>query len=246
MPRKPKNITGQRFGKLTVIQFEKMVSYGGQSQSTWLCKCDCGASITLPLERLRRGTVTECTECATGMIGLRVGQLEVLKPLQTKRYAGQRCSYWLCMCHGCGRLGEYPKVLLTHPDKKVTCCSVCRKGPCQYCGSEILSNKRSTTNFCSAFCKQQHKNLTQAVRVAERTKENKNYWKEQYRLILERRNEDAELDEHYKAISNENAKKYYHRNREKRLAYWRESQRQKALASLLGIGQQLMELKDEQ
>lgn len=38
------DLTGQKFEKLTVIKkVENYVSPKGQTQSQWLCKCDCGS-----------------------------------------------------------------------------------------------------------------------------------------------------------------------------------------------------------
>jgi hypothetical protein len=43
------DITGQRFGRLTVIKF---VGMGNYHMSLWLCKCDCGKEIIKPKNNL--------------------------------------------------------------------------------------------------------------------------------------------------------------------------------------------------
>lgn len=65
-----RDLTGQRFGKLTVLERtnEKQDRY-----YLWRCRCDCGGEILVNTKRLRRGTVTNCgcvpkTTARRGMI----------------------------------------------------------------------------------------------------------------------------------------------------------------------------------
>ena len=60
MPRgKPiKDITGQRFGRLTVLsRGEKRGKYTG---AFWICKCDCGTIVNVSGNSLRRGETKSC------------------------------------------------------------------------------------------------------------------------------------------------------------------------------------------
>lgn len=42
------DLTGQRFGRLVVVErAENYTSPNGQQQTQWLCKCDCGNSIII-------------------------------------------------------------------------------------------------------------------------------------------------------------------------------------------------------
>lgn len=67
-----KDLTGQRFGRLTVIRKEGRVTYGGRLQAAWRVRCDCGREEVYPQNRLphtpslarQRGTVTACTQCS--------------------------------------------------------------------------------------------------------------------------------------------------------------------------------------
>lgn len=57
MPRRMGDLTGQRFGKLTVL------SYAGQTngyQKVWLCKCDCGVVKEVRQQHLVSGHTTTC------------------------------------------------------------------------------------------------------------------------------------------------------------------------------------------
>lgn len=51
--RKHEDITGQRFGKLVVIRYEK-------NKKSWLCKCDCGNERYISISALKKGERTSC------------------------------------------------------------------------------------------------------------------------------------------------------------------------------------------
>lgn len=59
---KPKliDLTGQRFGRLTVI--EKTVPYksNGTHATRWLCQCDCGRKTAVTGGNLKRGYTKSC------------------------------------------------------------------------------------------------------------------------------------------------------------------------------------------
>lgn len=104
--RRPEDLTGRRFGMLTVIEKreERQDRY-----CMWLCRCDCGGEILVSSKRLKRGTVTDCgcipkKDARNGTIredltGRTYGRLTAVLPVKS---AGGR-SLWLCRCT-CGRL----------------------------------------------------------------------------------------------------------------------------------------------
>lgn len=47
----PLDLTGRRFGRLTVLSRGDRIKWG-KWQSSWLCRCDCGAIIAVPQNRL--------------------------------------------------------------------------------------------------------------------------------------------------------------------------------------------------
>ena len=47
------DLTGQRFGRLTVI--EKTNSKPGNTNAVWLCRCDCGREVAVRGISLRKG-----------------------------------------------------------------------------------------------------------------------------------------------------------------------------------------------
>lgn len=99
------DLTGRRFGSLTVIE-----KTGEQEDRywTWRCKCDCGKEIIVNTKRLTRGTIFHCgcgkkSMASLGPVpedltGKRYGKLTVLR-LEKQRENDR--SSWLCQCD-CG------------------------------------------------------------------------------------------------------------------------------------------------
>jgi len=55
--RKPIDISGQRFGRLLVVEDS---GERHNTEAVWACVCDCGCSAKVPGSRLRRGHTTSC------------------------------------------------------------------------------------------------------------------------------------------------------------------------------------------
>lgn len=53
-----RNLTGQRFGRLVAI--ESIEKRAKQGSIIWLCKCECGAFIEVPEQRLASGGTKSC------------------------------------------------------------------------------------------------------------------------------------------------------------------------------------------
>lgn len=51
------DLTGQRFGSLTVVRFSHKNSF---QQAVWLCECDCGKETSVHSNNLRRGYTRSC------------------------------------------------------------------------------------------------------------------------------------------------------------------------------------------
>lgn len=54
------DLTGQKFGKLTVLYRDISGKYNG---TRWICKCDCGNFHSANGAELKRGNVSRCSEC---------------------------------------------------------------------------------------------------------------------------------------------------------------------------------------
>ncbi len=58
MPPKPKNLTGQRFGRLVVI--EQLAERTRSKKVQWRCRCDCGKEIITITHSLMSGETKSC------------------------------------------------------------------------------------------------------------------------------------------------------------------------------------------
>ena len=54
------DLTGKRFGYLTVIKRVENTTYNSGSSATWLCKCDCGKEKKIVGASLRKGDTKSC------------------------------------------------------------------------------------------------------------------------------------------------------------------------------------------
>jgi len=103
MARKKIDLTGQKYGRLTVI---KEVERNGYTRR-WLCRCECGNETIVTQPNLRNGHTTSCgcvqreraseTNIAD-LTGKKFGRLTVVERLGT---AKNRKVIWLCKCD-CG------------------------------------------------------------------------------------------------------------------------------------------------
>ena len=60
MPRATRNLLGQRFGKLEVIDFDGYRKEKYSKKAYWKCKCDCGAEIEVTSYQLTSGHTKSC------------------------------------------------------------------------------------------------------------------------------------------------------------------------------------------
>ena len=103
---KLKDLTGQKFGRLTVIERAENAKCG---KTRWLCKCDCSNEVVVQGDHLKCGLTQSCGCLGGGKLkdltGMKFGRLTVLERAENK---GTR-TCWLCKCD-CGNevtvLGE--------------------------------------------------------------------------------------------------------------------------------------------
>lgn len=70
------DISGQRYGKLTVISFVGMERKGNAKIYRWLCQCDCGNTKVVSVGNLRRSNPYKATKscgCGKGKGSTRIG-----------------------------------------------------------------------------------------------------------------------------------------------------------------------------
>lgn len=105
IPKRVKNIQGEKFNKLTAIKFVRMSKW---HSAIWLFKCDCGNEINALGHEVKRSLVRMCRECAMKekgrrSIGERFGSLTLVQ--NTGKLV--RGTYiWQCRCD-CGNICEF-------------------------------------------------------------------------------------------------------------------------------------------
>ena len=101
------DLTGQRFGRLTVIERgENAITPNGTVKTMWRCKCDCGNEVVKSSQNLRANGMLSCgcwkreltsERKLIDLTGQRFGRLVVLK-----RDGKDFPTKWICKCD-CGK-----------------------------------------------------------------------------------------------------------------------------------------------
>lgn len=107
-----KDLTGQKFNKLTVIKFDRR---GERRETYWLCECDCGNIKSIAVSNLTSGNTKSCgclhregaikagDKKAKDWTGYRFGRLTATKRDESKMVGKRKNSFWICRCD-CGNI----------------------------------------------------------------------------------------------------------------------------------------------
>ncbi len=101
-PKKPtrQDLTGKRFGKLTVLEYTK----DSKGAAKWKCLCDCGNITYKTTGHLNANAVSCGCVQKKDLTGKRFGKLIVLGKSENRK---QGQTLWTCQCD-CGNLCEKP------------------------------------------------------------------------------------------------------------------------------------------
>lgn len=112
---KPKNLTGQRFGRLTALE---RLDEKNRSSYMWRCRCDCGKEVKVRVDALTTGNTISCG-CAAidarkkrrkDISGHHFGKLIAVKPTEGSRHGS---VLWECQC-SCGKTAYYTYIELMY------------------------------------------------------------------------------------------------------------------------------------
>jgi len=93
------DLTGKRFGSLTVVKRAKNKKY--TRSKIWECVCDCGRTVSPTTTMLQKGRSTSCGRCTKNdLTGKRFGKLVAIK--RSGRKIGTSLE-WVCKCD-CGHI----------------------------------------------------------------------------------------------------------------------------------------------
>lgn len=152
---------GYRFGHITVI--EKSAERKGTS-IVWNCRCDCGTSMLMDTQKIKRGAVASCgcvprlSPRAANLTGQQFGKLTALYP--TNRREDQGSIVWVCRCE-CGKEREVTAFRLLNG--KVRSCGCLVKPPVEDYVGKVFSqltvleyagrvNRANRENFWRCRC----------------------------------------------------------------------------------------------
>lgn len=104
--RRSADLTGQTFGRLTVIEPTEQKKRGA---TLWRCRCECGSEILALAHGLQSGNTSSCGCARKGknmleLTGQRFGRLVALERLDEKKGSGY---LWKCQCD-CGKITKVP------------------------------------------------------------------------------------------------------------------------------------------
>lgn len=110
--QKAMDLTGQRFGRLTVLREGER----RKKQRYWVCECECGNIKEVQQAHLRNGSIVSCgckRKEYEDLTGQRFGRLTVIEEGKYDRMTGQitnkkwdlNIRYWVCQCD-CGNVVE--------------------------------------------------------------------------------------------------------------------------------------------
>ncbi len=104
------DLTGQKFGKLTVIKKTDRPENRPKGSVYWLCKCECGNKIIVSRDCLKNGKTKSCgcllseklNNRLIDLTGQKFGRLTVIRRVSVPdNVINKNQAYWLCECD-CG------------------------------------------------------------------------------------------------------------------------------------------------
>lgn len=183
-------LTGQRFGKLTVLRQTEKPQSSNTDGIYWLCRCDCGQETVVLASNLVSGHTKSCG-CLkqNDLTGKHIGKLTVLG--RSDRYAtrgNRRVRLWECRCD-CGNITyKATDTLTAGMENSCTECAQKRNAACarENAGfvdgtqlSKIQSMKPSAANTsgCRGVSYDRSKKLWEAKIIFKRKRIRLGYFK---------------------------------------------------------------------
>ena len=130
------NLTGKRFGKLTVIhRDEDIICNNGNHRVVWRCQCDCGNETSVRGDTLVSGRTKSCGKCNNDFKGRRFGRLTAIEKVGTDEVGH---AIWKCHCD----CGNEVNVLATNLIQQYTLsCGCLHAEICSKQGEDLIGQK---------------------------------------------------------------------------------------------------------
>ena len=142
--KKYDDLTGRRFGKLTVESIYN-ISYSDRLLVQWKCRCDCGREIISNERSLKRGTRTYCGKCAAPQWATAYRKL--CRRCEWSEF-DEKINDWSCT-HG-----HQPEMALRKCDdywcseKDKLTDEKHREGRCMLCGKPVYAHSKDIPLYC--------------------------------------------------------------------------------------------------
>lgn len=143
-----KDLTGQRFGRLTVLERANDVPDGNTMVVAWLCVCDCGNLTTVRACNLKSGNVQSCGCYAKDRSREahfvdhsyeRYNYLTIMPFYESRKTGKHYMTYWMCECD-CGNY-TFAQISSLKSNNILSCgCIGCSNG--EYQIMNILKQKK--------------------------------------------------------------------------------------------------------
>lgn len=175
---KTKDLTGLKFGKLTVTERDRTITKNGKKYNTWKCQCVCGnETIELGIE-LSRGQVYSCgcsqpdkINVKQNIIGNKYGHLTVLKREEDIVYSdGKKYPSYLCECDCGNKCIKKATYIKSHSEVACDQCTNQKIAKKNYKYNEFVINK----DCCEVKCS--NSDLTFKIDIEDKEKVSKNCW----------------------------------------------------------------------
>ena len=140
------DITGQKFGKLTVLYRNKtFIDDKGRHRTMWHCQCECGREKDIRRDGLTSGRVKSCGLCNNDLAGQRFGKLTVICKAGLDN-AGH--LIWRCRCD----CGSNANVLATNLIQGYTkSCGCLHSEICSERGEDLIGQKFGKLTVISLY-----------------------------------------------------------------------------------------------
>lgn len=130
------DLTGARFGKLTVIYRDKdIICNNGNHRVVWHCQCDCGNETSVRRDALVSGRTKSCGGCNNDLMGKIFGRLTAIEKVGTDEVGH---AIWKCHCD----CGNEVNVLATNLIQQYTLsCGCLHSEICSKQGEDLIGQK---------------------------------------------------------------------------------------------------------
>ena len=130
------DLTGERFGKLTVIyRNEDIICNNGNHRVVWRCQCDCGNETSVRRDALVSGRTKSCGACNNDLKGKIFGRLTAIEKVGTDEVGH---TIWKCRCD----CGKEVNVLATNLIRQYTLsCGCLHSEICSKQGEDLIGQK---------------------------------------------------------------------------------------------------------